>query len=105
MERVSSLKAKRQKIAALIMLLVFVFAVFSGIFFITEKSGHHCLDEKCSVCCTMRQFDELFHRGNTPVKPADAFSLALCVSVMIVLLYNFTAADISLVSLKVKLSN
>lgn len=105
MERVSSLKAKRQSVIAFFVCAVFIVTAFACNFFTIISSDHDCSGTNCSICCTIKQFEEIFNNSKAPNKPLPVTAFAVYCSVLILFLNKVIVRKSSPISLKVKLLN
>ena len=96
---------KQKKVVSALLALLLMLSLFFSVFFIAVEADHDCTGEDCPICCQIQNCENLLK--NMATVPAAVylatgilFALYLCASYVNAPIYHIT-----LVSLKVKLSN
>lgn len=98
-------RIKGGKTAALMCGILFCFVVSFPVFFIAAEADHQCTGADCPVCAVMRVCVSLLHSAGLSGAAGTALSALPVFFAFLLCWYDAGADPLTLVSLKVKLSN
>jgi ABC-type proline/glycine betaine transport system permease subunit len=96
---------KKHRIWAVTATVCVIFVMLFSAFYIAEELNHHCTGESCTICCNINLCEQTL-KTLTAVSAVVCFSAAIiCTYCILHAIFQKHEEHITLVSLKVKLSD
>jgi len=96
---------KKRRITATAMCLGLLLVMFVSTIYIIQESGHNCTGEKCPICHEIQICQQILSTVGTAVLGAAVFSFTLFFLKALTSVHRRESAAVTLISLKVKLSD
>lgn len=96
---------KKRRIAAMAMCLALLFAMFFSTAYIIRETNHNCTGENCPICHEIQICQQILNTVGTAVLGAAVFSFMPVFLITLTSAHRREAAAVTLISLKVKLSD
>ncbi len=95
----------KKRIVALIMAVIFFSLMLLFSFYIAKEINHDCVGDNCPICQEISICENILRNISNDIAINGFVFIYTYISYKIILLYNPIFSKITLVSLKVKLSN
>lgn len=96
---------RRDRIAALIVSVMFCFVLLGSFVFIAQSTDHDCQGDDCAVCMAVSQLEQVTESLGRPQGGGVVLTAAVMAAAVIVLLAGVFAGFRTPIKLKVKLLN
>lgn len=96
---------KKRRIAAMAMCLALLLVMFFSTVYMIREADHNCTGENCPICHEIRICRQILNTVGTAVLGAAVFSFASVFLTALTSAHRRESAAVTLISLKVKLSD
>lgn len=96
---------KKRRITAMAMCLGLLLVMFFSTIYIIREADHNCTGEKCPICHEIQICQQILNTVGTAVLGAAVFSFTLVFLTALTSVHRRESAAVTLISLKVKLSD